>query len=1665
MKKQKIWQKIISMMLAFILIMAEFLTHHVYTTHAAEVDLYEQNFIEKTALSDITDWEFSADVTTEAKASSWSIADEQLVATVTRVTGPGQAQAALKTEEAINWSNYSFSVDVTTEKSSENTYATVGIRAYAQANTIAEQEKECYEFRSTLLSSGKYNLELYKTYKNDQGSRVAQKVANTTYSPTDLSHAGAEAVTYNVKINVLDGVIKCYIDGTSALEYSAAGEEASGYKAPYSKGTVGLFVSTYGSKATTYTVKLDNMKVSKDVKPEYNKDFTGVTDTADITDWEFSKTVSDEKKASSWSIAEEQLMATVTRVTGAGQAVAALKTEEAVDWSNYSFRADVTVDRISANKYATVAMRAYAQANTAADQEDECYEFRSTLLASGKYTIELYKAYKNEQGSRVAQKVANTTYTPMDLSKAGADSVTYNAKIQVLDGNITLYINGESALVYSTVSEEASGWKTPYSAGTIGFFIMTNGSTAATYTVKLDNIVVAEAVAEEEPENPDTPTEPEGRACNVAGDENFRVVLVDDFSSDRGTWEWEGLDSGNGDWEIANGVLSQKTDNSSLTTVILSDENSYEFGAVVTDIMFTSQSTGNVYGGMVAGYNGNKNYYHLRLADKSGTYLLQLYKIVEGKAVALTAVDLTFSIERNKWYQLELQLLDGKLLGLVDGSQLLTYDISEEETIFDFGSAGVRSSQGSASFDNFGVKIPREATVVEDGFGYTSLDGKAWSNENADANDQGIWTVGNEVLVQSNDATNVNTIMLYDDSVNIKFGGVSADVKFTSANTGNLYAGPVAAYNGAQNYYHLRIGDMKDTDAANPSVDKLQLFQMTAGKAAKLAEADLAFKLERDKWYNVELYNYNGTLMGYVDDVLYLTYKPDEGIVYTEGLAGVRVSQGTAQIDNFKAYGAAASGGSVESNTTVVDNPLVFSDDFQDEISGTSPDYWLENNTMDNWKVSGNGEELYYGCDRTDVTATSWLHVFETNVDYSAKLKVPASVAADARVGLVVRMTAQDAYVKVGYDFAQSKWYIKDRKGADFEEHTIWAAQTSEFSKDTWNIIRVYAVGKTVQIYCNDVLVVESNDIDQVTTGRAGVFTEKTAVWLDDVSLSLLSGQGRVEKAALANYILPRDMYTEGASLFWLSDDVALINIDSDLFVSEDQGQTFRAATTEELETYAFFRQSARTQYIRLHTGNILKVDNFTGGKAYLSTDNGATYSQVGAMWQEAELESNWQYYGGMNDMLKEVRLADGSYRVFYCADARATGNADGSGSVIYHWEEVYYSDDEGRTWQKSEFDTRVISGLNHVCESRIVACSDGDLRMYCTWNDSDCIRYYESHDNGATWEGEYAIPEMSCARSSHALMEDSYNPGTTYMAFVHDEPATWDATTPRSRLVLMRTTNGKNWEFLMDCLRWEDVPDDRVGNINQVVDPSITVTEDYIFVLTGWSEESDNTSHQKQRQHILKLKKADLTAYEAWPGTADAKDIVTIEVTAPDKVLYQKGESLDLTGGSITVHYYDGTTEPVALTADGVEITEPDEAINYTVEFAAPDMNECGTKLLRVTYKNFADNFRIQVSEEGAAPTPPPTVAPTEAPTATPTVVPTSTPDMTLPASSGEDTNEGNKAEGEAGISGASMESNETEELSSPDTGDISRGSYWLVIMILTSGIAVWLILKRKRV
>jgi len=247
------------------------------------------------------------------------------------------------------------------------------------------------------------------------------------------------------------------------------------------------------------------------------------------------------------------------------------------------------------------------------------------------------------------------------------------------------------------------------------------------------------------------------------------------------------------------------------------------------------------------------------------------------------------------------------------------------------------------------------------------------------------------------------------------------------------------------------------------------------------------------------------------------------------------------------------------------------------------------------------------------------------------------------------------------------------------------------------------------------------------------------------------------------------------------------------------------------------------------------------------------------------------------------VKLANGTYRVFCPVIFRIY---DGT-TITGHYTKVYYSDDNGQTWSASTNTTKELvdtleeSGQDcgdadtQWAESKIVKCSDGTLRMYYSRNTLGYMAYTESTDDGATWSGLNTIDYMPCAKTSFAVYEDPTQAGTYYMLFVYrgtDAVDSSNVTCPRNRICLMKSNNGKDWTFVMNC-EWMSLYDSQTNSngkdLYQILDPSLYVTEDYVYMTFGRSEtyvagdSNSDVNHMAQRCYYIRAEKEQLKGRE----------------------------------------------------------------------------------------------------------------------------------------------------------------------------------------------------------
>ncbi len=536
-----------------------------------------------------------------------------------------------------------------------------------------------------------------------------------------------------------------------------------------------------------------------------------------------------------------------------------------------------------------------------------------------------------------------------------------------------------------------------------------------------------------------------------------------------------------------------------------------------------------------------------------------------------------------------------------------------------------------------------------------------------------------------------------------------------------------------------------------------------------------------------------------------------------------------------------------------VDAPDIFTEDF-DADDG----YFAEANAADIWKYTGGS----YSANVGDGRAVSYVQAFDANVQLSAKMKYTAE--NDGDMGLMLRYTAADAYLRAGYDFKNGEWFIEYREGNDFETVRA-AAKSANISKNTWYELTFICDGGYAELYVNGEKLLTCEDIAHVTPGKIGVFAEKASVAADDIEAVFMSGLATVMRN-VSYTRLPDELFREGGSVMEMNDG-------SLVFVSHHSMVTFRSAdggmTWERSD--AVFPISGYPGFLRLTDGTwITTVKKTVNGQSVVisrtSSDDGKTWVDGGiitvGVYPTDGKGGSVANAGNMNDKITQMASTG---RIFYSQNYEVTDRSKpNDGKIVFC--EFFYSDDNGKTWTKSETASWEIKGNETEAwfgECKILECADGTLRMYNSWNDYGCIVYSESIDGGKTWGPIVTMPEFVCAKSSMQFCRDPYadNDTTYYLVWVNSEQEAGTSgaasTMTRARLSLAMSTDGKSWSYIGDLWHWQ--MNYRLGGNNivaHIVDPFVAATEGAVIVGTGLAEyipvSGDNSNgHGAQREHI----------------------------------------------------------------------------------------------------------------------------------------------------------------------------------------------------------------------
>lgn len=591
----------------------------------------------------------------------------------------------------------------------------------------------------------------------------------------------------------------------------------------------------------------------------------------------------------------------------------------------------------------------------------------------------------------------------------------------------------------------------------------------------------------------------------------------------------------------------------------------------------------------------------------------------------------------------------------------------------------------------------------------------------------------------------------------------------------------------------------------------------------------------------------------------------------------------------------------------------------------------------------------------------TYLHVFETNPTLGAKIRYNNYGANNSDFEFVFRNSPNTAYLKVGYDIGLQKWYVCETEcETDLPVNTYYQDTNNALNPEIWYDVNLAVSGGcvTLTVAGGDLeseYICNFNEISNKQTGKIGFITHNTLFDADDISVILPDGDTVV--SGITEYEPYPNDYAANFEIEELS-GTNMIGVGYNaVAVSDNSGETFVDATAQ----YSELCDGGYPSLLKLHNGDYIRVNSLF--EVYSSSDYMASWTKICSQITPYKTGNRVDKIFHVNS-LTEVKLSNGEYRIFLPVANRLYANPYITSSSG-HYTEVYYSDDLGKTWNCSENNTTDIlygskdNTTSSWCESKIIACDDGTLRMYYSRNTLGCMQYTVSNDGGITWKGLYQIPEMQCAASSFSIAkDDSASAGETdyYLVWVNDSPISLGSYFSRTRLSLAHSTDGKNWEYLCDIERMgREVYSDNLTvttPLFQIIDPSITVTSDYIFVSYGCSYGSSIKYHNDQRIRVSRIEKTSLTGRE-WDASNICnmlfpKSMMLIETP---KTVFAPNDKFDYSGGVVKVSSLDGT--------------------EYTIDTAAlflantPDMSTEGTKSITLYNENgFSVTYEINVAK-----------------------------------------------------------------------------------------------------
>ncbi len=958
------------------------------------------------------------------------------------------------------------------------------------------------------------------------------------------------------------------------------------------------------------------------------------------------------------------------------------------------------------------------------------------------------------------------------------------------------------------------------------------------------------------------------------------VLFYEDFSSCNNIWS--GAPIAENTLTIENGYM-QFTDTANGTQIRKAVNANGIASYVSFDVM---PQENDAYLGLLINYSPMNNYMlRLYIGGVNGSVnnaKVQLYKRAQTTGDSYTLLKesvllhtLNIDTSLNQWINLSATLDNGTFAVYADGQYLFTY--TDTAPVLS-GTVGVRCTKGNGRIDNIlvrGTPLPAQAPDVSD---TPTLFTDDFEDETADAdpdywvetyNNSSIvnlptttpqviftedfsatttqvsrgWSINRPVDTEKQAAYHNATQYLtkITESANWTDYAVEADVcidESTGYSTGMSASGIVGRYSGDGTGYELSVLVPTPNGSSSPN---LRLYDRKAGK--QLSQSIIQHT--PGATYRLRLEMRGDTIKGFLNGVELISAQSTS---CAQGTAGIKGNCYKTYYDNFTV-------------STLTEYTTHYADHFKTA------------NTQGNLVYRGSADQF----------ATTWLHAFEANPVVQTDLLLP-TVPQKGKAGVLGRYASLGGFVQGGYDFAQQKWFISTCEGLDFIPQTVYTA-TAPLSANTAYTLKLHIEDITAKLYVNGAQVLECY-VNQCGYGRVGLFVENATADFDNVAVTLPSGATVTQDVVSWNFYETEYKHYLEVDVF--GNEVLGFGNNSSVY-SADGGKTFVLGDDKyntDARNYTSTIEVEKGKYLRIISGDMT---------AQVSKDQ-MTWTTVATIVPADEMRNQDNKVVPLIHVssMTKVTLPSGTTRVFLPVGFRRYNGENIAGHIT----RVYYTDDGGYTWQQSQNDTTSIPGHDEpedlttmnpgtsFCEAKIVSCADGTLRMYNSRNWATCMYYVESTDYGETWSSWGTIPEMPCAIVSFAVCEDPTAPGTWYMVYVKGNAYTPNTVTPRSQLMLCKSTDGKNWTEVMPVDRLSDTAFGSYNSIYQLVDPCLTVTEDYFYFGYARSDRAiPGSPHHDQRQYYLRIGRTDAHKHSYDNGCDTSCNTCGAERQVPDHI------------------------------------------------------------------------------------------------------------------------------------------------------------------------------------